>query len=464
MTNPSFPSGVGTPIIRDAASDNLNNPTTTKQSVTASSGLVVLASNQATARYWHADISLGSVPAAPTSSFTASAASGPAPFEVTFTDTSTGSPTSWAWNFGDGTTSTERNPVHTFTAPGTYTVTLTAANAAGPGSTASQTITVTAPPTGGGGAVTVVSNATATDDVGGTAVTVARPAGVAEGDVMIAQFTADFAPTVSSAPAGWAPVVDPLDINARATLFAYYKVAGSAEPTSYTWQLSAAQPWNAGVTAYRGVDGTTPFDTAASTAVQTVAATSLTVPQVTTTTDGAMVVGGVGLNNRTSTVTPPAGWTESWEGTGGQVSELAHRSQPTAGPTGDATWTYPATMQSAGWVRALRPAAGGEEPPTSPTSAFTASTTSGQAPLAVTFTDTSTGEPSAWAWEFGDGGTSTEQSPTYTFTTPGTYTVRLTASNAAGTGAPATATMTVTGPAATPVSSFDASPVSGVAP
>ena len=59
MSDPVFPAGVGTPIIRDAASDNVNNASTTKQSVTAASGLVVLASNVATERYWHADISLG---------------------------------------------------------------------------------------------------------------------------------------------------------------------------------------------------------------------------------------------------------------------------------------------------------------------------------------------------------------------------------------------------------------------
>ena len=142
MTNPSFAGGSGTPIMRDAASDNLNNVTMTKQSVNASTGLVVVASNQATAQYWHADIALGSATGTPTSQFTASPASGEAPLTVSFTDTSAGSPTSWAWNFGDGTTSAERNPVHTFTAAGSYSVTMTASNAAGAGTTTGSTITV----------------------------------------------------------------------------------------------------------------------------------------------------------------------------------------------------------------------------------------------------------------------------------------------------------------------------------
>jgi PKD repeat protein len=59
MGNIAFAAGRGTPVIRDADSPNLNNVTTTKQSVTGATGLVVLASNDATKRYWHADISLG---------------------------------------------------------------------------------------------------------------------------------------------------------------------------------------------------------------------------------------------------------------------------------------------------------------------------------------------------------------------------------------------------------------------
>ena len=64
-----------------------------------------------------------------------------------------------------------------------------------------------------------------------------------------------------------------------------------------------------------------------------------------------------------------------------------------------------------------------------PTADFTANVTSGTAPLAVRFTDTSTGEITAWSWDFGDGNTSSERDPVHTYTTPGTYTVALTVSN-----------------------------------
>jgi PKD repeat protein len=67
-----------------------------------------------------------------------------------------------------------------------------------------------------------------------------------------------------------------------------------------------------------------------------------------------------------------------------------------------------------------------------PTAAFTATPTTGTAPLTVNFTDTSTGGPTSWAWTFGDGGTSTLQSPSHTYTSTGTYTATLTATNGQG--------------------------------
>lgn len=68
----------------------------------------------------------------------------------------------------------------------------------------------------------------------------------------------------------------------------------------------------------------------------------------------------------------------------------------------------------------------------SPVASFSASPTTGTAPLAVTFTDTSTNTPTSWAWNFGDTTTSTLRNPTHSYLNPGTYTVSLTASNTAG--------------------------------
>jgi subtilisin family serine protease len=76
--------------------------------------------------------------------------------------------------------------------------------------------------------------------------------------------------------------------------------------------------------------------------------------------------------------------------------------------------------------------AGGGGGGTAPVANFSGTPTSGTAPLAVSFTDLSTGSPTSWAWTFGDGGTSAAQNPSHTYNTAGTYTVTLTATNAAG--------------------------------
>ena len=363
MGNPVFAAGRGTPVIRDAASANMNDVTTTKQSVTATSGIVVLASNQATKRYWHADLSAGGGggggPVAPTAAFTASPQTGTAPLPVQFTDTSTGSPTSWSWTFGDGSTATTQNPTHTYAAAGTYSVSLTATNAAGTGAPATATVTVgpaAPPPTG---PITAGASSTAGSTTAVAGVTIPRPAGVATGNVLIAQIAADKAPAVSAAPSGWTPAITPLTIAGNARLFAYVHVVTdpATEPASYTWQLSAAVKWNAGITAFSGVDTANPFDTPASTATNTTyTSRSLTVPGVTTTTSGALVIGGVGLDSKATAVTAPSGWAESWESTGAQVSELAHGPAVDAGPTGTVSWSLSAAAASGGWIRALRPA------------------------------------------------------------------------------------------------------------
>ena len=59
---------------------------------------------------------------------------------------------------------------------------------------------------------------------------------------------------------------------------------------------------------------------------------------------------------------------------------------------------------------------------------------SGNAPLSVTFTDTSTNIPTSWDWNFGDGSahSTIKTPPPHTYTLAGTYTAQLTVSNAGG--------------------------------
>jgi FOG: PKD repeat len=67
-----------------------------------------------------------------------------------------------------------------------------------------------------------------------------------------------------------------------------------------------------------------------------------------------------------------------------------------------------------------------------PVAAFSASPTSGSAPLKVQFTDKSKYSPTSWKWSFGDGTYSTAKNPAHKYSKAGKYTVSLTVKNAKG--------------------------------
>ena len=104
--------------------------------------------------------------------------------------------------------------------------------------------------------------------------------------------------------------------------------------------------------------------------------------------------------------------------------------------------------------------------PILPVASFTTNVTSGNAPLAVQFTDTSQ-YATGWKWDFENDGTvdSNVQNPVHVYAVAGTYTVSLTASNANGMNSKFM-TITVNAPSApvTPIADFTANITSGYAP
>jgi hypothetical protein len=259
-------------VIRDAASSNLNNATSSKQSVNNTSGVVILASNDVTKKYWFSDESLA-VPAG----------------------------------------------------------------------------------------IRVGSSTTASSATAAKAVSLTKPSATKAGDVLIASITADNNPTMAAVPTGWSAIVNGLSVNSAAAggarIFTYYHVVTATDPATYSWTLSSAQKWGAGVTAYGGVNTTSPLDSTAVTAVKpSFSGTSLTLPGVTTAHANALLVGGVGLDSTTPLAAPPSGWTQEWQAAGGQIAEQAHLKRVTAGASGSATWTLSAGRAFGGWEVALRPA------------------------------------------------------------------------------------------------------------
>jgi PKD repeat protein len=349
----SFPAGRGTLRIADTSNPVVHNVSSTKQNVSAGEGGLVIADNGQTARYWHYFTSLGGAtlppPTEPTSSFTASPTSGAAPLDVSFTDTSTGSPTAWAWTFGDGTTSATQNPAHTYTAAGTYTAALTATNAGG-SSTASNTITVSAPsPPPPTGTITRESVATITNPTAQSTMTIAKPSGTVAGDLLVSCLTLTGV-SVFATPPGWSPIAA-VTVAGNPRVFGYYKIATASEPDDYTWTMASAVTGSGGIARYSGAGA---LDTPAVTAGSSTAATSGTVPAVTTTTANAVLVGCMGINSGSTAITAPAGLNEAWE-LGVRVSQFSDGVQAAAGSSGAKTWTFNASRAWAGWLVALRP-------------------------------------------------------------------------------------------------------------
>lgn len=88
-------------------------------------------------------------------------------------------------------------------------------------------------------------------------------------------------------------------------------------------------------------------------------------------------------------------------------------------------------------------------PPTNnpPIAKLTPSTTSGTAPLVVSFSSAGSSDPEGkaltYSWNFGDGSSSILANPSYTYSSPGVYTVTLTVKDDVGLTSSASATITV---------------------
>ncbi|MCA3009279.1 MAG: SUMF1/EgtB/PvdO family nonheme iron enzyme [Phycisphaerales bacterium] len=149
------------------------------------------------------------------------------------------------------------------------------------------------------------------------------------------------------------------------------------------------------------------------------------------------------------------------DGSGSLTTALAIPNHPTL-------WGFEFDVQAVDldlYTLALRWAENDLEVTTGPApavAAFTATPTSGSAPLTVSFANTST-YATSYAWTFGDGTSSTLPNPPPKVYLGGTYTVTLTATGPGGVST-AQQQIVVSGGNAAPVASFTATPTSGSAP
>jgi hypothetical protein len=162
-----------------------------------------------------------------------------------------------------------------------------------------------------------------------------------------------------AAPPGWTQVRR--DENRSAVRQdIYYKVAGPADPATFTWSINSSGRLLAGtIASYSGVDTTRPIDDHAAT-VDMTGGKALTTPSVTVSSPGAMLLSLVSVRADGS-ITPPAGMTERSEtaagvATKGVTSEWSDDVATVRGPTGKRIATSSVSGRYVAALLALRPA------------------------------------------------------------------------------------------------------------
>ncbi len=381
-------------------------------------------------------------PVAPVADFIGTPTSGTAPLSVAFTDLTAGSVTSWSWNFGDGATSTAQNPTHTYGAVGSYSVTLTAT---GPGGTDSTTkvnyITVSSVPTPGiqdgdfesqsagstpSGAWTVdFGTGHVINPAGGTSSDNGMPSSGSKWCEVAADSTDNATPPsnpggTTSPAMGGAGISQTFTIPSGSHLLAFdaafLRNEGANQTTFNDWMSVDVSDGNTVVNIYYA-DTFTPAPLTSSkygyamTAIQSVSVDLLAL--FPTATSSTLFTITVQVGNGGDNIQPSKGYVDNF-----QLSS----------------------------------------PVVPPTAMFQASPTSGNAPLTVSFTDTSTGSITSRVWNFGDGSTSTAANPAHVYASPGVYSPSLTVVGPGGSDTfTAMNLISVTTPA--PTADFGASPL-----
>lgn len=162
----------------------------------------------------------------------------------------------------------------------------------------------------------VTFRSVATDDnpygTSATQVKVSRPAGVVDGDFLIASIAvADGSSSSITPPAGWV-FVKRVDASTTVSLAVYYKFAIGEPAAGWAWGFTNAQPHTVVVRAYSGVDVFAPID--ADNGASQIAASSQILPSLTVTTPGLMAVESTaisvaGATSITLSVVPATGYT-----------------------------------------------------------------------------------------------------------------------------------------------------------
>ena len=379
--------------------------------------------------------------AAITASFVANPTSGESPLSVDFDASDSfdpdGQSITYTWSFGDGSTGAGVVARHTYYTAGIYAVLLTVRNESGDEDQATATIAVSAAPIPGNAKPN--AEFTSTPNAGEVPLTVSFDAsGSSDSDGHITSYQWTFGDGESGSGATtshtytdsgtyevWLMVAD----NNGATDTATATIQATASNVSPVASFSAS-PTSGDAPLEVSFDASASYDP-----------------------DGFIVSHSWSFGD--GETGSGAGATHAYSNAGTYTAQLTVTDDD--GSTGSAT----RTIEVAAAPVANIP----------PTASFTASPTSGDAPLAVSFNGSgssdSDGSIASYAWSFGDGGSSSGVTAIHTYSSAGTYTVQLTVTDDDGSTGSATRTIEVAAaPVANipPTASFTASPTSGDAP
>lgn len=156
-------------------------------------------------------------------------------------------------------------------------------------------------------AIAFRSEAHAGTSTAGTSLTVAKPSGVASGDVLVAAILCgrESVRGVQSGPAGWTDLVGYNDeTDALLNLRIWVKVATGSEPADYTWTNTGGGAWAGDIVAHTGVANGGPTGaTAANT--ETTLDTTFSNSGLTTTTANALALFAYGVSDGSSPTRVP---------------------------------------------------------------------------------------------------------------------------------------------------------------
>jgi len=166
--------------------------------------------------------------------------------------------------------------------------------------------------------------------------TVSKPSGVVSGDLLLATLEVDEDPAPVSAPSGWTLLQDTVGAGGTGNAFhtqVWWKLAGSSEPSSYTWVVSGG-PWvDIGLLAYTNVNQSSPIDVSGGRDAGTTS--TPTTPAVTTSGSNEMVV-ALFVNFDSGSWTAGSGMTRRYNFDSNEAQDVL---QAGAGSTGTKTAT-----------------------------------------------------------------------------------------------------------------------------